>query len=204
VNRLASALAAAVAGLSASRFAIVGGIAVSARTQPRFTRDLDLAVAVPDDAAAETIVRRMVGHAFRLTAVIEQDRVGRLATARLLAPGEPAAGIVVDLLFASSGIEQEIAGGADPLEVFSGVVAPVARTGHLIALKVLARDDASRPQDAVDLRALLGVATEGDVLVARESVRLIARRGFDRGRDLPAALELAVEAFRGAGQSGAT
>ena len=34
--------------------ALVGGIAVSTRTEPRFTRDLDFAVAVADDAAAET------------------------------------------------------------------------------------------------------------------------------------------------------
>lgn len=36
-----------------ARWALVGGLAVSARTEPRFTRDLDVAVAVPDDGAAE-------------------------------------------------------------------------------------------------------------------------------------------------------
>ncbi len=30
--------------------ALVGGVAVSVRTEPRFTRDVDLAVAVPDDS----------------------------------------------------------------------------------------------------------------------------------------------------------
>jgi hypothetical protein len=33
----------------------VGGLAVSSRCEPRFTRDLDLAVASPDDAAAEAL-----------------------------------------------------------------------------------------------------------------------------------------------------
>jgi len=37
----------------ADHAALVGGLAVSARTEPRFTRDLDVAVAVPDDAGAE-------------------------------------------------------------------------------------------------------------------------------------------------------
>ena len=35
------------------RFALIGGLAVSARTEPRFTRDADLAVAVTSDAEAE-------------------------------------------------------------------------------------------------------------------------------------------------------
>ena len=33
--------------------ALIGGLAVSARTEPRFTRDADLAVAVTSDAEAE-------------------------------------------------------------------------------------------------------------------------------------------------------
>jgi hypothetical protein len=197
VNRLERALAAAIDGLEAES-ALVGGIAVSARTEPRFTRDLDLAVAAHDDVMAEAIVRTLVGRGFRVTATVEQDAVGRLATVRLVAPGESDSGVVVDLLFASSGIEPEIVQGAEPLEVFSGVIAPVASTGHLVALKLLARDDVSRPQDAADLRALLAMATPDDVVLARHSIELIARRGFARGRDLAAALETAI-AERGPG-----
>jgi hypothetical protein len=36
--------------------ALVGGLAVSARTEPRFTRDLDFAVAFASDAEAEQYV----------------------------------------------------------------------------------------------------------------------------------------------------
>lgn len=192
MSRLEGALAAATRALSDQHFALVGGIAVSARTEPRFTRDLDLAVAVRDDGAAEEVVRGMVGGGFRIFTVVEHEAVGRLATARLVAPGEPESGVVVDLLFASSGIEPEIARAAEWLEVFSGVTAPVATVGHLIALKLLARDDVSRPQDALDLRALLRVATPEERARARESVRLIAERGFARGRDLAAALASAA------------
>jgi hypothetical protein len=32
---------------------LVGGLAVSVRTEPRFTRDVDLVVAISDDHAAE-------------------------------------------------------------------------------------------------------------------------------------------------------
>lgn len=44
-------------------WAIVGGLAVSVRTEPRFTRDLDLAVAVSDDQAAEALVHHYTGQA---------------------------------------------------------------------------------------------------------------------------------------------
>ena len=60
----------------------------------------------------------------------------------------------------------------------------MARIEHLIALKVLSRDDERRPQDLVDLRALLRAATPEDVTRAREALELIAKRGFHRGREL--------------------
>ncbi len=37
-------------------WALVGGLAVSVRTEPRFTRDVGLALAVPDNATAEAMV----------------------------------------------------------------------------------------------------------------------------------------------------
>ncbi|MGH9948473.1 MAG: nucleotidyltransferase, partial [Pyrinomonadaceae bacterium] len=39
------------------RFAVVGGMAVSFRTVERFTKDVDLAIAVENDAEAEKVVR---------------------------------------------------------------------------------------------------------------------------------------------------
>jgi hypothetical protein len=50
--------------------------------------------------------------------------------------------VFIDLLFGSSGIEDQVVALAGPLEVLPGFVVPVAAVGHLIALKLLARDDA--------------------------------------------------------------
>ena len=108
-----------------------------------------------------------------------------LATVRLVANDEP--GPVVDLLFASSGVEPEIVAAADALEVFPDQQIKVAKVGHLVAVKLLARSE-DRPQDEVDLRALLDAAEESDVALAHEAVGLIEGRGFARGRDLRAAL----------------
>jgi hypothetical protein len=58
--------------------------------------------------------------------------------------------------------------------------APVATTGHLIALKTLA----GRNQDLTDLGSLIPMATPDDIAVAREAVRLIQERGFNRDQDV--------------------
>jgi predicted nucleotidyltransferase len=172
---------------------LVGGFAVSARTEPRFTRDVDIAVAVDSDQAAEKLVRSLLADGYRMLASIEQEATGRLATVRLTSPIEAEIEVVIDLLFASSGIEHEVADAAESVDIVADLPLPVARTGHLIALKLLARDDERRPKDAEDLRALLAVATPDDVGLARAAVRLISSRGFDRGRDLVADLD-ALEA----------
>ena len=167
-------------------FALVGGLAVSARTEPRFTRDADLAVAVGSDAEALVLALRTGG--YRIASVLEQETVGRLATVRLAPLPAPQA-TVIDLLFASSGIEAEIVAEAETIELLPRLPMRVARVGHLIALKVLSRDDERRPQDAVDLRALRRVASEADLLRARLAVAAITERGYGRGRDLAGALD---------------
>jgi predicted nucleotidyltransferase len=176
-------------------FAIVGGLAVSARCEPRLTRDVDIAMAVSDDRGAEEIVFQLQGLGYQVVTTVEQDVTGRLATVRLQGAEDEDAGALLDLLFASSGIEQEVATQAESIELLPGIIAPVAQRGHLIALKILARDDRQRPQDAVDLRSLLRDCREVDLALARESLALIQSRGFDRGRDLPAALQQAMRDF---------
>jgi hypothetical protein len=163
-------------------WALVGGLAVSARAEPRTTRDVDVAVAARDDGAAERIVRQMVATGYEVLdeGIFDNLATGRLAAVRLGTPTEPSSGIVVDLLFNSSGIESELVAAAEPIEVFAGTVVPVATTGDLLALKVLA----GRAQDLADAIALLATASARDVGQARERIALIGSRGCDRGRDL--------------------
>ena len=62
---------------------------MSARTEPRLTRDADIAVAVASDAEAEALIRRLRVGGYGIEAVVEQEAVGRLATARLTRSPEP-------------------------------------------------------------------------------------------------------------------
>jgi hypothetical protein len=193
VTSVESALRMAAADLNAIgvRWALVGGLAVSARAIPRFTKDLDFAVAVGNDAEAEDVVRRLRVRDYQPVEVLEQDYVKRLSGVRLERKGSD---VVVDLLFASSGIENEVVASADLLEVLPGLTVPVATTAHLIALKVLA----GRSQDLTDLGYLIPAATPADLDDARDAVKLIQSRGFNREQDVVADLEQLIVDSRSA------
>jgi predicted nucleotidyltransferase len=187
-------LAAAVLAERKAKWALVGGWAVSIRAEPRFTRDIDLAVAVADDEEAESIVREFGAKGYRPAAVAEHDAAHRLATARL-ASRTGDAGVLLDLLFASSGIEPEICAAAEGIEALPNLVVPVARSEHLLALKILARDDRKRPQDAGDIAVLLRGMDEAGLQATCDALRLIQARGYSRGRDLVSLLESARREF---------
>ena len=191
LSRVQSALGGICADLKRLRrgHALIGGLAVAVRTEPRFTRDADVAVGVSDDSDAEALVRELQAFGYRVATIVEQEATRRLATVRLIPPGERERGVVVDLLFASSGIEPEIVASAQIVEVMPGLSVPVALAGHLIALKILARDDERRPQDHVDLVALRAKADDAVWGLAREALALVTERGFNRNRDLLAALD---------------
>jgi hypothetical protein len=162
---------------------LIGGLAVGARSEPRFTKDLDLAVATSSDQTSEELIFSLQGSGYRVLAILEQQSTGRLATVRL-SPPEAREPVLIDLLFASSGIEGSIAARAQLLEVFPQLWVPVASLGDLVAMKVLARDDQLRPQDRLDLQALLGRASPSDLEAARHALREISKLGYNRGRML--------------------
>jgi hypothetical protein len=74
VNSLEAALRRIAGELDARgrRWALVGGLAVSARAEPRTTRDVDVVVDVRDDADAESLVLDLQAGGFRVLAVVEQ------------------------------------------------------------------------------------------------------------------------------------
>ena len=171
-------------------WALVGGLAVSVYAEPRPTRDVDVAVAVSGDKQAEQVVYELRRRGYRELPeqpILESVDSDRLATVRLLVPGNPGeegSGIVADVLFSFSGVEPEIVKSAETHEVFAGVAVPVIRSGELLAVKV----QAGREKDLEDARNLLQVLGERELQLARDTLLLIHRRGFTRGRDLLAEL----------------
>ena len=91
-------------------------------------------------------------------------------------------------MYEGTRFESEIAEAAEDIEILPGLVAPVAKTAHLIAMKLLARDDDRRPQDRSDLRGLIEAASDNDIADVRKAIELITLRGFHQDRDLAAEL----------------
>jgi hypothetical protein len=150
---------------------------------------------VASDAEAERLVFEVARDGYQLVTLIEQTGTGRLATARLALTGGDPDDAVIDLLFASCGIEPEVVAAATPAVVFTGLTMPVATIGHLIALKVLSRNDDTRPQDIVDVRALIVEATEADLAMDRDGLTLMTERGYDRGKSLQTDLDALLARF---------
>jgi len=170
-----------------SRFALVGGLAVSFRTIERFTKDIDLVIAVKNDHQAENCVRELAGLGYQVQALLEQTKHGRIATVRMIK--SLGGSVFVDLLFASSGIEAEIVAGADQIEVFENLPIAVASLSGLLALKVLSVDPKYRPQDLIDIKNLLAEASFEDIQETTRLLQLIQNRGYNRGKDLQAEFE---------------
>jgi hypothetical protein len=166
-------------GEAGVRFAVVGGLAASARGEARFTRDIDVVVAVSSDEEAESVVFQLRNQGYGVLATVEQEATHRLATARLQHPS----GIVCDLIFATSGIEDEIVVDAEELELFDTRLVPTASAETLVAMKVLSATD-QRPRDLGDIGAILRANPDLDQDMVLRLLEAIMNRGFARGQDL--------------------
>ena len=175
------------------RWALVGGMAVSARTRPRFTHDLDFAIAVASDEEAEAVVRSLITEGYQMPSVFEQTKAGRLSVIRTHPPYSRQ--YFVDFLFASCGIEPEIIEDATPLKVSRGVSVPAAQISHLIAMKTISFSR-RRKQDGIDLEVLIETATASEIEHAQRLVALMVERGFQQKVDLKRRLQRLISNHR--------
>jgi len=178
------------------RYALIGGLAVSARSEPRFTRDVDLIVEAVTDADAEQLIRAMLGRGFMVHAQLEQKTDGRLATVRLVKRADPEGGIV-DLFFASSGVEQEVLEAATLEELTEEIALPIVQAEDLIALKLLAVHNRRRPRDTEDVLNLIDSVPKERLNRTRELLKLIEARRPLSGKGLEEILDELIEASGG-------
>lgn len=170
-------------GRLGTRFALVGGIATSIRGEVRFTRDIDIAIAVADDSELDALVLELRDVGYDVVALAEQNDVGRTATVGLMSPEE----LLVNLLAATCGIEAEIVDRAGAVE-FGGERIPVASVEELMAMKILSMTD-RRLQDRIDAGNLMAMNPAMDMARVRASLELITERGYAREQDLLAKLD---------------
>lgn len=144
-------------------FALVGGLAVSFRSFERATKDIDFSIAVSNDKQAEEIIRSLLVLGYQQYQILDHKISGRLATARLgVVFDKDSYQIICDLLFYSTGQEDFITKSAEEVELLPGLVMPVAKSTHLLAMKLLSYDPIRRAQDGQDILELLKVVDERD------------------------------------------
>jgi len=150
------ALSRAVTALDAigARFCLVGGLARTFLAEARTTKDVDFAVSTESEAEVDRVIHALQAQGLVVREVF-QRKDGRVATVRLTWGASP---IRIDLLFTTSGLEQIVVRDSTRREVLPGVLVPVIRLPHLIAMKLVA----GRDQDIIDIGALLQAATPSD------------------------------------------
>ena len=158
---------------------------MSMRSKPRLTRDIDLVVAVDTEEEAEALIRSLRDAGLFPATVLEHGPTNRLSTVRLSRTADLIGDILIDLLFASCGIEKEVVSSAEDLEILPGVIMPVAQRSHLLAMKLLAVDERRRPKDAEDILNLIKSSSEKELGLTSELLSLITSRNYHRERDLP-------------------
>jgi len=146
--------------------ALIGGLAVSLRGQPRMTADVDLVVlATVDDALR--LVRELDTTCFLpLFPGVEEV----VATAFILPLRHRQTGIRVDLAIGMSGFEQQAVRRATPV-IVGGVRIQVVSIEDLLVMKALA----GRPQDDQDIRGL--VTAQRDAIDWSACLELAERLG---------------------------
>ncbi len=174
-------------------FSVVGGLAVSVRGEVRTTRDVDIAIAI-DQRGLEALVVELRQRGYDVYKIVEHETAGRTATVRLFAP----AGVLVDIMAASSGIEADIVAAATYITMESLGPVKVACAEDLLARRVLSLSP-RRPQDAVDAQVLLRANPDLDLARVRMLLEQIRERGYSRGQDLIGKLD---QVMRAAGESG--
>jgi hypothetical protein len=134
-------------------YALIGGLAVSLRGQPRVTADVDIVIGAD------------VERSLRLVAMLERtsfkplfDGVEEVVQSAFILPlRHRVTHVKVDLALGLSGFEQRAVVRAEPMDL-AGSNVLVATAEDLLIMKILA----GRPQDDQDVRGLL--VAQGDHL----------------------------------------
>lgn len=145
-----------------ARFVIVGGIAVSFLSRPRFTQDVD-ALVILSEAEWESAIAIAPNHGIvpRIEDALKFARRNRVLLLRHLESG-----IDIDLIFGGLSFELSAVDHAHVHDI-GGVQVRLPRVEDLLILKAVAH----RPQDMQDIDGLLAAHPEANIEAVRRWVR---------------------------------
>lgn len=145
--------------------AVVGGVAVSLLSRPRFTQDIDALVWLSErDWEPVLAAARNFGIVPRI-----EDALGFARRTRVLLLRHAASGVEIDLILGGLALEQQVVEGARIIDV-GGVTVRLPRVEHLLIMKAIAH----RPRDQQDVASLLDAHPDADIELVRRWVREFA------------------------------
>jgi predicted nucleotidyltransferase len=164
---------AAFLGANHTAFALIGGIAVSVRGEPRFTADVDVVVSA-DVKQGLALLDATRHSAFE---PLFAGAAEVLQTAYILPLRHRTTGVKADVAIGLTGFERNVVTRATPVDL-GGFTIPVASTEDLLLMKVLA----GRPRDIDDARGI--VSKQGAALDWRYVMDIGKALGEAIGQDL--------------------
>ena len=129
-------------------YAIIGGVAVSIRSVPRYTQDVD-AVLWVGEYGWEELINQITRRGLKTRAT---DPVGFARQNRLLLLTDED-GVHIDLSFGALPFEEDMVRNAEPIEIGHGCVAAIATAEALVLMKAIAW----RPKDKQDIREIVSL-----------------------------------------------
>jgi hypothetical protein len=144
---------------------IVGGVAVSLLSRPRFTQDID-ALVILSDTEWERALSAAADYAIvpRIDGALEFARRSQVLLLR-----HSASAIDIDVIFGGLPFEHHAVRQAEIHDV-GGVPIRLPRVEDLLIMKAVAH----RPQDMLDVEALLTAHPDANVAAARQWIREFA------------------------------
>lgn len=127
-------------------YAIIGGIAVQKWSEPRFTRDVDLAVAAPLDTGSAPLVQ-LITERFRSRSADPLEMARRTRMVLITASN----GVNVDISLALPGYEDQLFARAVNYKIAPGKHIRLCSAEDLIIHKAIA----GRPQDVSDIQGVV-------------------------------------------------
>jgi predicted nucleotidyltransferase len=147
-------------------YALIGGVAVSARSRPRATKDIDFLVHAEEYALSKTIPKMISkkGYEYKIFKGGLLDPINGVI--RIL---DEDGGEFVDLIPLFWNWQKEAIENAEEIEIFDGIIIPIAKTEDLIVLKL----KAGGSQDMLDAQELLKASKLG---LDRDRLMKLAKR----------------------------
>ena len=129
-------------------YAVIGGVAVSLRSVPRFTTDVDAVIWV-GESGWDSLLSHLTNHGLKARA---SDPIGFARHNRLLLLTDEDE-VEIDLSFGALPFEEDMVRNAESIEISPGLTASIATAEALVVMKAIAW----RPKDQLDIRELVSI-----------------------------------------------